>query len=232
MKNYLFIVIIGFLCILQSVKSIEKELTIYIEAGTESCFYQQIKSGEVIDIDYQVIDGGHGDLDINFRLVDSTGRILLTDFKRSENNHRHDATMDGDYRFCFDNSFSSYNTKTVFFELIIEGEDNGQWQFDENINFENNSQDLIAKDVHNIINNVRSHLTKARNIQDLLKSTEARDRNLAEENFFKVNTFSFIQLLLMIVVGFIQVVMVRSLFDNHSRVHKIWKKLDIASRSF
>lgn len=33
---------------------------------------------------------------------------------------------DGDYRFCFDNTFSSFNKKTVFFEIIIETEDGSQ----------------------------------------------------------------------------------------------------------
>jgi p24 family protein gamma-2 len=51
---------------------------------------------------------------------------LFADFKKSENIHRHNVRIDADYRFCFDNSFSNFNTKTVFFELIIEYEDEQQ----------------------------------------------------------------------------------------------------------
>ncbi|CAG9838813.1 unnamed protein product [Diabrotica balteata] len=223
--NYFLLYI--FLFILHNVKSLEKEITVYIEAGTESCFYQPIKKGEIVDLDYQVIDGGHGDLDINFNLVHPNGRILLTDFKKSENTHRIDVVEEGDYRFCFDNSFSSYNTKTVFFELIVEGDDNGEWS-SENMKFNTEDEDFEVKisDVQKIVSTVRIHLTKIRYLQELIKSTEARDRNVAEENFFKVNTYSMVQLSLMIIVGFIQVVMVRSLFDDHSRVHKIWKNLN------
>lgn len=48
----------------QLVVCIEREMTTSVEAGSKDCFYQYIKAGETIDIEYQVIDGGHGDLDI------------------------------------------------------------------------------------------------------------------------------------------------------------------------
>lgn len=210
------------------VHSVDKEMTVNIDARKEGCFYETAKKGDAIDIEYQVIDGGHGDLDITFRLADPNGRILIADFKKSENNHRADAEIDGDYRFCFDNTFSSYNTKTIFFELIIENENESEWDSEENP--EGLQPEVIyeqqIQDFEETLNEIRSHLKKARHFQDLIKSAEARDRNVAEENYFKVNTFSLIQLVLMMVVGVIQVVMVKSLFDDSSKVHKIWKNLD------
>lgn len=105
-------------------------MTISIEAGTQDCFYQSAKIGETIDIEYQVIDGGHGDLDTSFELAEPGGRIVYADFKKSDNIHRHKVLVAGDYRFCFDNTFSRINKKTVFFELIIENE-NGPQEDDE-----------------------------------------------------------------------------------------------------
>jgi len=52
--------------IFQFVTCIEREMTTPIEPGTKDCFYQYVKAGETLDIEYQVIDGGHGDLDIRF----------------------------------------------------------------------------------------------------------------------------------------------------------------------
>ncbi|XP_044259660.1 transmembrane emp24 domain-containing protein 5 [Tribolium madens] len=208
---------------------LEREMTVNVEARREDCFFQPAKAGDTIDFEYQVIDGGHGDLDITFHLVDPTGRILVADYKKTENNHRVDAAMNGDYKFCFDNSFSSYNTKTVFFEMIVEGDDNSEWD-DENIDMlglrPEDVYEMKVQDIQQVITNVRNHLTKVRHIQDLLKSIEARDRNVIEENFFKVNTFSMVQICTMLVVGCIQVVMVKSLFDDNSKVHKIWKNLN------
>lgn len=207
------------------VNCVEKELTVNIDPGSEDCFYQKVKKGDKIEIEYQVIDGGHGDLDITFRLAEPSGRILIQDFKKSENNHRADAATDGDYKLCFDNSFSSYNVKTVFFELVVYNDDDGEWGSDENMDFDKvQAFEVKAEDVQEIVNSVRNHLNKVRHLQDLIKSTEARDRNIAEENYFKVNTFSMVQITIMILVGLIQVVMVRSLFDDRSFGHKLWKK--------
>lgn len=203
-------------------------MTVNIDAGREECFYETARKGDAIDFEYQVIDGGHGDLDITFRLADPNGRILIADFKKSDNNHRADAEMDGDYRFCFDNTFSSYNTKTIFFELIIENENESEWDSEENP--EGIQPELVSEmqleNFEDILNEIHGHLKKAKHLQDLIKSTEARDRNVAEANYFKVNTFSLIQLILMLIVGIIQVVMLKSLFDDSSKVHKIWRNLD------
>lgn len=45
--------------------------------------------------------------------------------------------MEGDYKFCFDNSFSRMSPKVVFFELIAEhddeeedGDDGDDWTID------------------------------------------------------------------------------------------------------
>lgn len=59
----------------------------------------------------------------------------------------------------------------------------------------------------------------------MLRSHEARDRNAAEENYFKVNAWSFFQIIVMVSVGFCQVVMVKSLFDTDSKAHKLWRKM-------
>lgn len=53
-----------------------REITTNIEPGSRDCFYQTGKAGDTIDIEYQVIDGGHGDFDINFDLIEPTGRLI------------------------------------------------------------------------------------------------------------------------------------------------------------
>lgn len=209
--------------------SLEKELTINISPGSQDCFYQSVKPGEVIDLEYQVIDGGHGDLDISFQLVDPTGRIQRTDYKKSENNHRVDVTVEGDYRFCFDNTFSSYNSKTVFFELIIDNDDEDNWETQHYDVKPEDVYDVTVQEINDAVLRVKNHISKIRQLQDIIKSTEARDRNTAEENYFKVNAFSFVQIMVMITVAIIQVVMVRSLFDDNSKVRKLWKGFNFKS---
>lgn len=220
------------ICVVIDVECLEKEITINIDAGKEECFFQNVKQGNVIDIEYQVIDGTHGELDISFQLVEPSGRVIFADFKKSENGHRVETKMSGDFKFCFDNTFSSYNMKTVFFELIIEGSDQEDVWGNEDLNIDDlqgltpdEMYEIKVQDIQDVIYKVRNNLNKVQHLQETLKSHEARDRNIAEENFFKVNTWSVIQIMLMLIVGLIQVVMLKSLFDNTSKVHSIWKKL-------
>lgn len=99
---------------------LQREMTISVDAGTIECFFETIKEGHVIDLEYQVIDGAHGDLDISFEIHNPDGHRVAGDYKKSDNMHRIMADRHGDHRFCFDNSFSSFNRKTVFFELYVE----------------------------------------------------------------------------------------------------------------
>ncbi|KRT78474.1 hypothetical protein AMK59_8636 [Oryctes borbonicus] len=207
------------------IKTHEKQLTVNIEPRKQDCFFENISEKQTVELDYQVIDGGHGDLDITFQTYDPHGRILLADYKKAGNTHTLTTQLTGDYKFCFDNTFSSFNTKTVFFEIIIESDDDFGGGNIDGINSEE-VYELKIQDIQDIVNRVRSDMNKIRVLQDVIKSIEARDRNLAEENFFKVTTFSMIQIIVMIVVGSIQVIMLRSLFDDNSRVHKIWKNLE------
>ncbi|XP_052868475.1 transmembrane emp24 domain-containing protein 5 [Anopheles cruzii] len=210
--------------------ALQKEITINVEPGRIDCFYEQAKAGQTIDIEYQVIDGGHGDLDISFEMAEVTGRTIVTDYKKSDNIHRHPVHYDGEFKFCFDNEFSRHNSKTVFFELIIEREgeleDTAWADIDllEGLTPEE-FYDMKVQDMEDAIKRVRNNLTKARQLQDMLRSHEARDRNVAEENYFKVNVWSFFQILVMIAVGVLQVFMVKSLFDVDSRAYKLLTKL-------
>lgn len=210
-------------CTFSSVATVDREITVSVEPGKEDCFFERFSKGDEIDVEYQVIDGGHGDLDITFRILNPTGRILVTDLKKSENMHRVKTDTDGDYKFCFDNTFSTFNAKTVFLELVTDGDD-AEWESEEDMNLrEEETYSLQLQEILESITNVRNNMNKVRHFQEIIKSTEARDRNVAEENYFKVNTFSMVQIFVMVLVGIIQVIMVRSLFDEKSVMHKFWK---------
>lgn len=193
-----------------------------------------------------MIDGGHGDLDISFALSEPGGRILYADYKKSDNVHRHKALLAGDYAFCFDNTISRFNQKTVFLELLIEDEDeadraspddgdhparNGgnNWPTGHQLEGLTAEEfyDMKVEDIQSAIGRVRGHLAKARQTQDVLRSFEARDRNVAEANNSRVQVWSIFQIAVMVAVGGMQVVMVRSLFETDSRVTTIWKRLSL-----
>ncbi|XP_063390884.1 transmembrane emp24 domain-containing protein 5 [Cydia fagiglandana] len=212
--------------VFSSVLAFEKDVTFTVQPGHTDCFFQKVKPNEVIDIEYQVIDATHGELDISFQLADAVGRVLVADYKKPENSHRHTATVEGDYRFCFDNSFSTFSTKTVFFDLMTTSDDAPEHDYDEDKEMElgNSLESYIMKvrDISESITRVKDNVGAARRLQEAHSAREARDRNLAEEMNARVMTWSMWQIVLMIGVGITQVIFVRSLFeDKHSRFRKL-----------
>lgn len=73
---------------------------------------------------------------------------------------------------------------------------------------------MLVASPQDTINNVKSRLGKSVQIQTLLRAFEARDRNLQESNFDRVNFWSVVNLIVMTLVSAVQVFLVRSLFDD------------------
>uniref|UniRef100_A0A2H1W971 SFRICE_024756 n=1 Tax=Spodoptera frugiperda TaxID=7108 RepID=A0A2H1W971_SPOFR len=172
-----------------------------------------------------VIDSTHGDLDISFQMSDPTGRMLVTDYKKPENSHRHTATLDGDYRFCFDNSFSTFSKKTVFFDMLIEGEDPDERDYDDDKEMElGNAAEtymMRVRDISESVTRVKDKVSTARRLQELHSAHEARDRNLAEDMCARVLKWSIGHVVLMLLVGITQVIFVKSLFEDTRNYRKL-----------
>ncbi|GBP27189.1 Transmembrane emp24 domain-containing protein 5 [Eumeta japonica] len=182
-----------------------------VQAGKTDCFYYAVLPDQVIDVEYQVIDSTHGELDVSFQLADPVGRILVADYKKPENSHRHTAQVHGDYRFCFDNTFSTFSQKTVFFDVMINGADSDEKDYDDDKEMELNdgTQSYMVKvqDISESVTRVKEHMNTARRLQELLSAHEARDRNLAEEMCTRVMRWSLIQIVMMVAVGLMQMIM-------------------------
>ncbi|XP_025893721.1 transmembrane emp24 domain-containing protein 5 isoform X1 [Nothoprocta perdicaria] len=134
------------------------------------------------------------------------GETLVFDQRKSDGVHTVE-TEDGDYMFCFDNTFSTISEKVIFFELILdnmgeEGEkDQEEWK-----KFVTGTEllDMKLEDILESINSVKARLSKSVQIQTLLRAFEARDRNIQESNFDRVNFWSMVNLGVMVVVSAVQ----------------------------
>lgn len=73
---------------------------------------------------------------------------------------------------------------------------------------------------------LHGNLNRLKHDLDVRRSTEARDRNLSEWNNAYVGKWAMFQIAVMLIVGGIQVFMLRSLFETDPR-HNIWKKYTI-----
>ncbi|XP_047231188.1 transmembrane emp24 domain-containing protein 5 [Girardinichthys multiradiatus] len=195
----------------------DSDFTFSLPAGRKECFYQTMKKEASLEIEYQVLDGAG--LDVDFFISSPSGQLLFNDQRKSDGVHTLETLEDGDYMFCFDNTFSSMSEKLVFFELILDNmdtsEDPDNWK--EHI-IGIDTLDMKLEDIMDTINNVKSRLGKSMQIQTLLRAFEARDRNIQESNFERVNFWSVVNLVVMMVVSAVQVYLVRSLFEDKRKI--------------
>ncbi|KAH8281704.1 hypothetical protein KR054_002425 [Drosophila jambulina] len=204
----------------------KKQLTIFAEAGRQECYHQPIAASENIKIDYQVIHGGHGEPHINFNLMDPGRRLLVTDVKQAKATHNLVARETGSYKLCFDNTISSFNQKIVAFTLVVTAADKEE-QARRTLRKEMLTEyqfDLAYTSIDNSIAKVRVNFDRARQTQDFIRTIEARDRHVAECNFERVNLWSCVHLSAMIIVGCMQVIMLRSIFSLNGRLYEFWKR--------
>nr|XP_042696518.1 transmembrane emp24 domain-containing protein 5 isoform X2 [Chrysemys picta bellii] len=169
------------------------------------------KTGNPSSAISEVLDGAG--LDVDFYLESPKGEILVFHQRKSDGVHTVE-TEDGDYMFCFDNTFSTISEKVIFFELILDNMGEGELEDWKKYITGTDLLDMKLEDILESINNVKARLSKSLQIQTLLRAFEARDRNIQESNFDTVNFWSMVNLGVMVVVSAVQVYMLKSLFED------------------
>uniref|UniRef100_A0A1I8I8N0 GOLD domain-containing protein n=1 Tax=Macrostomum lignano TaxID=282301 RepID=A0A1I8I8N0_9PLAT len=163
----------------------------------KQCFYHKASSN--FTFEYQVTSGGSLDIDV---FINSPGGKLAFDRRGKaygEASFAFDpAKSTADmrlpaYMICLDNRYSSWHDKLVYFNI-------------------DKSTDKVE-----------DHLLRTIYLLSKSRNNEARDRMMMDANNARVSTWSIFQLVVMLFVSGIQVMMIRSLFDDKSRLHRVWK---------
>jgi protein ERP2 len=201
--------------------SIERDVTFPIKAQTEECFFEPAVVGQILEIDYQVIDGGSGGtFAIDFSITKPDGVPAVMEQDKSDNVHQVIIDKDGDYKICFDNSRARFGSKMIFFELLLDNDGADDLNIAEFLETDDYEK---VEEMGASLKIIRDRMTKSRQLQEQLRSHEFRDRSIAERNFERVNFWSLVQLGIMVIAGMAQVAMIRSIFDEKSPIRKIFK---------
>ncbi|XP_022608304.1 transmembrane emp24 domain-containing protein 1-like isoform X1 [Seriola dumerili] len=195
----------------------DMQFTFLLPAGSTECFYQTTMSNDSMEVEYQVIAGSG--LDVGFALISPSGHRLVSDFRKSDGMHMVDPTEDGDYRLCFDNSFSKLSEKMVFFEVIINSQSStgrGREEWADMAATEGMAEYKL-EDIRARMEFVYQQLERSRQVQTVLRAFEARDRYLLEDNLWRVSFWSCLNLLVMLTVAVTQIYTLRRLFDDTKR---------------
>ncbi|XP_045571366.1 transmembrane emp24 domain-containing protein 1 isoform X2 [Salmo salar] len=155
-------------------------------------------------------------LDVGFTLISPSGYKLASEFRTSDGIHTVEPTEDGDYRLCFDNSFSKLSEKMVFFEVIVEGQPGDAWGDEEwaDMAEPESMVEYKLEDIRETMDSVHRHLERSWQLQTMLRAFEARDRYLLEDNLWRVSFWSSLSLLVILTVAVTQVYTLRRLFDD------------------
>lgn len=197
----------------------DSEFTFLLPAGTSECFFQTAMKNGTMEVEYQVIAGAG--MDVDFTILSPQGFQLIAESRRSDGVHMVESTEEGDYQICFDNSFSRFSEKMVFFEVIIEGQGGDVGGDDEWAGLEEPEGSLLEyklEDIRESMDSVHRRLERSRQMQTVLRAFETRDRNLLEDNLWRVSFWSCASVLVMLGVALTQVYTVRKLFDDKRKV--------------
>ncbi|XP_041838170.1 transmembrane emp24 domain-containing protein 1b [Melanotaenia boesemani] len=201
-------------------QDLDSEFTFLLPAGRSECFYQAAIKNGTMEVEYQVIAGAG--MDVDFTIISPEGIRLILESRRSDGVHVVEPTVEGDYEICFDNSFSRFSEKMVFFEIIIEGQGGDVGGDEEWPGLEEPDGSLLEyklDDIRDSMDSLHRRLERSRQMQTVLRAFEARDRNLLEDNLWRVSFWSCASVLVMLCVALTQVYTVRRLFDDKRRVY-------------
>ncbi|XP_034398100.1 transmembrane emp24 domain-containing protein 1b [Cyclopterus lumpus] len=200
-------------------QNLDSEFTFQLPAGRSECFFQTAIKNGTMEVEYQVIAGAG--MDVDFTVISPEGVHLIIESRRSDGVHVVEPTVEGDYQICFDNSFSHFSEKMVFFEIIIEGQGGdvgGDEEWPGLVEPDGSLLEYKLDDIRESMDSLHRRLERSRQMQTVLRAFEARDRNLLEDNLWRVSFWSCACVLVMLCVALTQVYTVRKLFDDKRRV--------------
>jgi hypothetical protein len=203
------------------------ELSILVEPGLRECLHQHLTINLNIDTDFQVISGG--ELDVSFWVSSPSNRVILTEIKKQGGQYHFKTEEDGEYRFCFDNSFSRFATKQVFFYVATNDQfvdplfprDITNFDLDKFARDQMGEMETKIEVVRESFSRLSQKFEHMQRLQNQFRNYELIDRSFMENNYERVNFWSVLNIVIMVTVGFVQVYMIRSLFEDRSKIGKV-----------
>jgi len=179
------------------------ELTFELPDSAKECFYEVIEKDTESTLEFQVVTGGHYDVDVELR--DPMKNVLYKEVKKQYDSFQWKAERTGEYAACFSNEFSTFSHKLVYIDFQVgdelplpglEGQSEPLTQME-----------TSAREVHDNLNSVIDFQTHHR-----LRETQGRKRG--EDLNERVMIWSVFVTFAILVVAFGQVFVLKSFFSD------------------
>jgi len=179
------------------------ELTFELPDNAKECFHEQIEKDTESTLEFQVVTGGHYDVDVI--LTDPTRNVLYKQIKKQYDSFQWTAEKTGEYIACFSNEFSTFSHKLVYIDFQVGDEDPlpGLEAAQEPLT----QMESSAREIHENLNAVIDYQTHHR-----LRETQGRHR--AEDLNERIMIWSVFVTVAIFMVGFGQVFVLKSFFSE------------------
>ncbi|XP_034536662.1 transmembrane emp24 domain-containing protein 3 [Notolabrus celidotus] len=179
------------------------ELTFELPDNDKQCFYEDLEKDVKFDIDFQVISGGNYDVDCF--VTDPFNNVLYNENKKQYDSFSHTTAVQGVYKVCFSNEFSTFSHKIVYLDFRHGDEDALLQGMNKPTSLTQLESSCVS--IHEILKVVVDS-------QTWYRLREAHDRTKAEHLLERVTYWSIGETVLLFVIGIGQVVMLRSFFSD------------------
>jgi hypothetical protein len=179
------------------------ELTFELPDSAKECFHEIIEKDTESTLEFQVVTGGHYDVDVELR--DPMKNVLYKEVKKQYDSFQWKAERTGEYIACFSNEFSTFSHKLVYIdfqvgdELPLPGLENQLEPLTQ--------METSAREVHENLNSVIDFQTHHR-----LSETQGRKRG--EDLNERIMIWSMFVTVAIFLVGFGQVYVLKSFFSD------------------
>ncbi|MEQ2292090.1 Transmembrane emp24 domain-containing protein 3 [Ameca splendens] len=195
---------LGFICfLLHAFVVFGTELTFELPDNDKQCFYEELDKGVKFDLDFQVISGGNYDVDCF--VTDPQNNVLYNERKKQYDSFSHTTAMKGVYKVCFSNEFSTFTHKIVYMDFR-HGEEQPL--------LENMSRSTALTQLESSCVSIHEVLKVVAESQTWYRLREAHDRTKAEHLLERVTYWSVGETILLFVIGFGQVILLKSFFNE------------------
>jgi len=217
-------------------KTSTRQMTVEIEAGNDWCFFMpDLYEYQNMDFEFQVTDSssqtGKNDITATITSPKPESRVLFHVVQEEEGSFSEELDKDGDYEICLDNTMSTWSDKVVWFEVTVHDPKDDyyddyidSYEMKEMVGRNEDYEtifDMKVEDIKESVHTTRNNLGKIKHFQLMLGADMSRDTKHVSSNMETINFWSLVHLSMLLIVGFIQVFMVKQLFADKSLLHKI-----------
>lgn len=187
-------------------------LTYKLTPNEKECFYTHVVKQDAKVAFYFAVQSG-GSFDIDYMVTGPSKepgkeRVILEGEKERQGDYVFTATQSGEYRFCFDNSVSTFTDKLVDFEISVEDEPRA------NLPQKTGATPEQLSGVEETILRVSSQISTLTRQQKYFRTRENRNFSTVRSTEKRVFNFSLLEGAVMVGMACLQVFVVRMFFTG------------------